>query len=88
MGVCKTPLHNILQKLLIIRVINFAKGASRTGRELCQRCEPHGQGTLAKCSDIAPNLFYIQIQLQAGDAFFIKTFDLQKVVKRFDSTEF
>ena len=36
MGVCKTPLHNILQKLLIIRVINFAKGASRTGRELWQ----------------------------------------------------
>ena len=34
------------------------------------------------------NLFDIQIQLQAGDAFFIKTFDLQKVIKRFDSTEF
>ena len=36
MGVCKTPLHNILQKLLIIRIINFAKGASRTSRELWQ----------------------------------------------------
>ena len=36
MGVCKTPLHNILQKLLTIRIINFAKGASRTGRELWQ----------------------------------------------------
>ncbi len=24
-GVCKTPVHNILQKLLIIRVVNFGK---------------------------------------------------------------
>jgi len=30
MGVCKTPLHNILQELLIIRVIKFAKGRSTT----------------------------------------------------------
>ena len=40
MGVCKTPLHNILQRLLIIRVFNFAKGASRTGRELWQTVAP------------------------------------------------
>ncbi len=26
MGICKTPVHNILQKLLIIRLVNFAKG--------------------------------------------------------------
>ena len=35
-GVCKTPVHNIPQKRLIIRIINFAKGASRTGRKLWQ----------------------------------------------------
>ena len=36
MGVCKTPVHNILQKLLIIRVVNFAKGTSRMGKKLWQ----------------------------------------------------
>ena len=36
MGVCKTPIHNILQKLLIIRVVNFAKGTSHTGKKLWQ----------------------------------------------------
>ena len=46
-GVCKTLVHNILQKLLIIRhnilqklliirVVNFAKGTSRTGKKLWQ----------------------------------------------------
>ena len=35
-GVCKTPVHNIPQKRLIIRIINFAKVASRTGRKLWQ----------------------------------------------------
>ena len=43
-GVCKTPVHNILQKSLIIRLVYFAKGTSRTGKKLWQRCEPHGQG--------------------------------------------
>ena len=35
-GVCKTPVHNIPQKRLIIRIINFAKVAIRTGRKLWQ----------------------------------------------------
>ena len=35
-GVYKTPLHNILQKLLIIKLVNFAKGTSRTGKKLWQ----------------------------------------------------
>ena len=35
-GVCKTPVHNILQKLLIIRLVNFGKGTSRTGKKLWQ----------------------------------------------------
>ena len=35
-GVCKTPVHNTPQKRLAIRIINFAKVASRTGRKLWQ----------------------------------------------------
>ena len=35
-GVCKTPVHNILQKLLIIRLVNFGKGTSRTGKKRWQ----------------------------------------------------
>ena len=35
-GVCKTPVHNIPQKRLIIRIINFAKVASCMGRKLWQ----------------------------------------------------
>ena len=40
MGVCKTPLHNILQKLLIIRVINFAKVPCLCGSHLWQSVAP------------------------------------------------
>ena len=37
MGVCKTPIHNILQKLLIIRVVNFAKAVSICGATNIER---------------------------------------------------
>ena len=37
------------------RTQHTAKAIDYQNNQLCQRCEPHGQETLAKCSDVKSN---------------------------------
>ena len=82
MGVCKTPVHNILKKLLIIRVVKFDKGTSRTGKKLWQSVVMQFIRVFAKRPYITyPKItFNYSLMSSKSNCFFIRSVFLTRII--------